>query len=173
MLGRRDLRRDAHAPHLRVRLGLLGVQDALTLALLPGRGLIEAQSAACERSRVRPPLQTNAILDGAFAVFEQRGYAQACVKEIAQEEGVAKPTVYNQPRTSGGARPAQRCSRPSHATTTLTCSPPSSSSAVSWNSPLPVTDASGARYPRTLRGQRRRPPPMRRSSASAVSGPNS
>ncbi|WP_406097468.1 hypothetical protein [Kitasatospora purpeofusca] len=29
------------------------------------------------------------------------------------------------PRTSGGARAAPRCSRPSHATTTLTCSPPS------------------------------------------------
>ncbi|MFH8791040.1 TetR/AcrR family transcriptional regulator [Streptomyces sp. NPDC017941] len=36
-----------------------------------------------------------AILDGAFAVFARRGYAQACVKEIAQEAGVAKPTVYN------------------------------------------------------------------------------
>ncbi|MEV0259122.1 TetR/AcrR family transcriptional regulator [Streptomyces sp. NPDC050732] len=36
-----------------------------------------------------------AILDGAFTVFARRGYAQACVKEIAQEAGVAKPTVYN------------------------------------------------------------------------------
>jgi AcrR family transcriptional regulator len=36
-----------------------------------------------------------AILDGAFAVFARRGYAQACVKEIAQEACVAKPTVYN------------------------------------------------------------------------------
>lgn len=36
-----------------------------------------------------------AILDGAFAVFARRGYAQACVKEIAQEAGVAKPTVYS------------------------------------------------------------------------------
>ncbi|WP_030781510.1 TetR/AcrR family transcriptional regulator [Streptomyces sp. NRRL S-920] len=36
-----------------------------------------------------------AILDGAFAVFARRGYAQTCVKEIAQEAGVAKPTVYN------------------------------------------------------------------------------
>ncbi|MFB9523635.1 TetR/AcrR family transcriptional regulator [Streptomyces cremeus] len=36
-----------------------------------------------------------AILDGAFAVFARRGYAQACVKEIADEAGVAKPTVYS------------------------------------------------------------------------------
>ncbi|WP_331744058.1 TetR/AcrR family transcriptional regulator [Kitasatospora sp. NBC_01300] len=36
-----------------------------------------------------------AILDGAFMVFARRGYAQACVQEIAQEAGVAKPTVYN------------------------------------------------------------------------------
>ncbi|MFD8573631.1 TetR/AcrR family transcriptional regulator [Streptomyces sp. NPDC059639] len=36
-----------------------------------------------------------AILDAAFAVFARRGYAQACVQEIAEEAGVAKPTVYN------------------------------------------------------------------------------
>lgn len=36
-----------------------------------------------------------AILDAAFTVFARRGYAQACVKEIADEAGVAKPTVYN------------------------------------------------------------------------------
>jgi TetR/AcrR family transcriptional regulator, mexJK operon transcriptional repressor len=36
-----------------------------------------------------------AILEGAFVVFARRGYAQACVKEIAAEAGVAKPTVYN------------------------------------------------------------------------------
>lgn len=36
-----------------------------------------------------------AILNGAFTVFARRGYAQACVKEIAAEAGVAKPTVYN------------------------------------------------------------------------------
>ena len=36
-----------------------------------------------------------AILDGAFAVFARRGYSQACVQEIADEAGVAKPTVYN------------------------------------------------------------------------------
>ncbi|MBT2230477.1 TetR/AcrR family transcriptional regulator [Nonomuraea sp. NEAU-A123] len=36
-----------------------------------------------------------AILRGAFAVFARQGYAQACVQEIANEAGVAKPTVYN------------------------------------------------------------------------------
>jgi AcrR family transcriptional regulator len=36
-----------------------------------------------------------AILDAAFAVFARRGYAQTCVKEIAETAGVAKPTVYN------------------------------------------------------------------------------
>ncbi|RCV57805.1 TetR/AcrR family transcriptional regulator [Marinitenerispora sediminis] len=36
-----------------------------------------------------------AILDAAFTVFARRGYAQACVQEIAEEAGVAKPTVYN------------------------------------------------------------------------------
>ncbi|MFF3752564.1 TetR/AcrR family transcriptional regulator [Streptomyces sp. NPDC002018] len=36
-----------------------------------------------------------AILEGAFTVFARRGYAKACVQEIADEAGVAKPTVYN------------------------------------------------------------------------------
>ncbi|MFI9560265.1 TetR/AcrR family transcriptional regulator [Nonomuraea endophytica] len=36
-----------------------------------------------------------AILRGAFTVFARQGYAQACVQEIADEAGVAKPTVYN------------------------------------------------------------------------------
>ncbi|MBF6191686.1 TetR/AcrR family transcriptional regulator [Nocardia implantans] len=36
-----------------------------------------------------------AILDAAFAVFARRGYAQACVQEIAEEACVAKPTIYN------------------------------------------------------------------------------
>nr|QEO73960.1 TetR family transcriptional regulator [uncultured bacterium] len=36
-----------------------------------------------------------AILAAAFEVFARRGYAQACVKEIAEVAGVAKPTVYN------------------------------------------------------------------------------
>jgi len=36
-----------------------------------------------------------AILSAAFAVFARQGYANACVKEIASEAGVAKPTVYN------------------------------------------------------------------------------
>ncbi|MCX4674033.1 TetR/AcrR family transcriptional regulator [Streptomyces sp. NBC_01433] len=36
-----------------------------------------------------------AILEGAFTVFARRGYDQAGVQEIADEAGVAKPTVYN------------------------------------------------------------------------------
>lgn len=36
-----------------------------------------------------------AILDAAFTVFARRGYAQACVQEIAEEAHVAKPTVYS------------------------------------------------------------------------------
>ncbi|MEU6765637.1 TetR/AcrR family transcriptional regulator [Streptomyces sp. NPDC046853] len=36
-----------------------------------------------------------AILDAAFVVFARRGYAQACVQEIAEEARVAKPTVYS------------------------------------------------------------------------------
>lgn len=37
----------------------------------------------------------HAILQAAFAVFARRGYAGAGVQEIADEAGVAKPTVYN------------------------------------------------------------------------------
>lgn len=36
-----------------------------------------------------------AILGAAFTVFARQGYGQACVQEIADEAGVAKPTVYN------------------------------------------------------------------------------
>lgn len=36
-----------------------------------------------------------AILAAAFVVFARRGYDQACMQEIADEAGVAKPTVYN------------------------------------------------------------------------------
>jgi TetR/AcrR family transcriptional regulator, mexJK operon transcriptional repressor len=36
-----------------------------------------------------------AILEVAFEVFARRGYDQACVQEIADQAGVAKPTVYN------------------------------------------------------------------------------
>jgi TetR/AcrR family transcriptional repressor of mexJK operon len=35
-----------------------------------------------------------AILAGAFTVFARKGYAQACMQEIADEAGVAKPTMY-------------------------------------------------------------------------------
>ncbi|MGN5636821.1 TetR/AcrR family transcriptional regulator [Streptomyces sp. AC154] len=36
-----------------------------------------------------------AILGAAFTVFAQRGYARACMEEIAEVAGVAKHTVYN------------------------------------------------------------------------------
>ncbi|WP_235002711.1 TetR/AcrR family transcriptional regulator [Actinacidiphila paucisporea] len=36
-----------------------------------------------------------AILDAAFTVFTRRGYAAAGMQEIADEAGVAKPTLYN------------------------------------------------------------------------------
>ncbi|MBW4722357.1 TetR/AcrR family transcriptional regulator [Saccharothrix obliqua] len=36
-----------------------------------------------------------AILDAAFVVFAQAGFEGACVRKIAAEAGVAKPTVYN------------------------------------------------------------------------------
>ncbi|MEW2517543.1 TetR/AcrR family transcriptional regulator [Actinacidiphila alni] len=36
-----------------------------------------------------------AILDAAFTVFANRGYAGACMEEIAEVAGVAKHTVYN------------------------------------------------------------------------------
>ncbi|MEC3919571.1 TetR/AcrR family transcriptional regulator [Nocardia sp. CDC160] len=37
----------------------------------------------------------HAILEAALTVFARRGYAQACVQEIADAAAVAKPTVYN------------------------------------------------------------------------------
>ncbi|WP_331748885.1 TetR/AcrR family transcriptional regulator [Streptomyces chartreusis] len=36
-----------------------------------------------------------AILEGAFTVFARQGYAQSCMQDIADEAGVAKPTMYN------------------------------------------------------------------------------
>ncbi|MEV0333552.1 TetR/AcrR family transcriptional regulator [Nocardia sp. NPDC050717] len=49
-------------------------------------------AAATGRGRID---KRRAILDAAFTVFARRGYAQACVQEIADVAGVAKPTVYN------------------------------------------------------------------------------
>ncbi|MFJ9448089.1 TetR/AcrR family transcriptional regulator [Kitasatospora sp. NPDC101235] len=54
--------------------------EVSTGARRTGRGRIERRQA---------------ILDAAFTVFARRGYANTCVQEIAQEAGVAKPTVYN------------------------------------------------------------------------------
>lgn len=53
-----------------------------------------ASSGASGVSRGRVD-KRQAILDAAFVVFARRGYAQACVQEIAQEARVAKPTVYS------------------------------------------------------------------------------
>ncbi|MCL8013431.1 TetR/AcrR family transcriptional regulator [Streptomyces sp. AS02] len=53
-----------------------------------------ASSGAKGSSRGRVD-KRQAILDAAFAVFARRGYAQACVQEIAEEARVAKPTVYS------------------------------------------------------------------------------
>ncbi|WP_405794587.1 TetR/AcrR family transcriptional regulator [Streptomyces sp. NBC_01506] len=50
------------------------------MAATPSRGRIDKRQA---------------ILEGAFTVFARRGYAQACVQDIANAAGVAKPTVYN------------------------------------------------------------------------------
>lgn len=52
----------------------------------PGSGLARTSGRIDKR---------NAILGSAFTVFARLGYATACVKEIASEAGVAKPTVYN------------------------------------------------------------------------------
>ena len=48
--------------------------------------------AAAPRGRID---KRQAILGAAFAVFARRGYERTCVQEIADEAGVAKPTVYN------------------------------------------------------------------------------
>jgi AcrR family transcriptional regulator len=53
-------------------------------------------SAASARKPQRGRIdKRQAILDAAFTVFAREGYANACVKEIAAEANVAKPTVYN------------------------------------------------------------------------------
>ncbi|TMR90976.1 TetR/AcrR family transcriptional regulator [Nonomuraea basaltis] len=49
-------------------------------------------SSTVSRGRID---KRQAILEGAFTVFARQGYAQSCVQEIADEAGVAKPTVYN------------------------------------------------------------------------------
>ncbi|GAA4602423.1 TetR/AcrR family transcriptional regulator [Actinoallomurus liliacearum] len=53
-------------------------------------------TASTKRSAPRGRIDKRvAILDAAFTVFARRGYEQACVQEIAEVAGVAKPTVYN------------------------------------------------------------------------------
>ncbi|MFC4563270.1 TetR/AcrR family transcriptional regulator [Nocardiopsis mangrovi] len=55
-------------------------------------GVTAAAGRAAPRGRID---KRQAILDAAFTVFARRGYGQACVREIAEVAGVAKPTVYN------------------------------------------------------------------------------
>ncbi|KQZ16560.1 MULTISPECIES: hypothetical protein [Streptomyces] len=55
-------------------------------------------------------------------------------RQLKADRYPAGPPTPAAPRTSGGARPAPRCSRPSHATITLACSRPSSSSTMRWSS---------------------------------------
>lgn len=55
----------------------------------------EVTSPAAQRASRGRIDKRQAILDAAFVVFARRGYAQACVQEIAEEAGVAKPTIYN------------------------------------------------------------------------------
>lgn len=54
--------------------------------------MTNARTTASSRGRID---KRQAILQAAFTVFARQGYAQACVQEIADEAGVAKPTVYN------------------------------------------------------------------------------
>ncbi|MFF6959539.1 TetR/AcrR family transcriptional regulator C-terminal domain-containing protein [Streptomyces sp. NPDC008317] len=55
-----------------------------------------ATSASGNRTASRGRIdKRQAILDAAFAVFAKRGYAGACMEEIAEVAGVAKHTVYN------------------------------------------------------------------------------
>ncbi|WP_040813575.1 TetR/AcrR family transcriptional regulator [Nocardia concava] len=49
-------------------------------------------TAKASRGRID---KRQAILEAALTVFARRGYAQACVQEIADAAAVAKPTVYN------------------------------------------------------------------------------
>ncbi|MFB9907667.1 TetR/AcrR family transcriptional regulator [Allokutzneria oryzae] len=55
-------------------------------------GVTASSGRAAPRGRID---KRQAILAAAFTVFARRGYEQACVREIAEEAGVAKPTVYN------------------------------------------------------------------------------
>ncbi|MYR46960.1 TetR/AcrR family transcriptional regulator [Streptomyces sp. SID5910] len=51
-----------------------------------------AAPRAASRGRID---KREAILSAAFTVFSHRGYARACMEEIAEVAGVAKHTVYN------------------------------------------------------------------------------
>ncbi|MGW6976878.1 hypothetical protein, partial [Streptomyces sp. NPDC054952] len=99
------------------------------------RGLAETARDSLQRT-VR---QAAALAHGDTDFLDR--LAARSPRQLKAARYLAGPPKPAAPRTSGGARPAPRCSRPSHATPTLTCSSPSSSSAVSWSSQLPVTGA--------------------------------
>ncbi|MFD7898772.1 TetR/AcrR family transcriptional regulator [Streptomyces sp. NPDC059743] len=59
---------------------------------MTGASTSEASGGKAPRGRID---KRQAILEAAFTVFAREGYANACVKQIAAEANVAKPTVYN------------------------------------------------------------------------------
>ncbi|MFI8867676.1 TetR/AcrR family transcriptional regulator [Streptomyces sp. NPDC053707] len=63
--------------------------DSRTAESLAGRGRTVKSPS---RGRID---KRQAIRDAAFTVFARRGYENARVREIAEEAGVAKPTVYH------------------------------------------------------------------------------
>ncbi|MCC2280438.1 TetR/AcrR family transcriptional regulator [Streptomyces sp. ET3-23] len=52
----------------------------------------EASRRGASRGRID---KRQVILESAFRTFAREGYGQSCVREIAAEAGVAKPTLYN------------------------------------------------------------------------------
>ncbi|MFF7888970.1 TetR/AcrR family transcriptional regulator [Streptomyces sp. NPDC007896] len=60
------------------------------------RTAASSSTATADRATPRGRIdKRQAILDAAFTVFANRGYARACMEEIAEAAGVAKHTVYN------------------------------------------------------------------------------
>lgn len=63
--------------------------------MLPGVGGTTAAAAVNQASPRGRIDKRRAILDAAFTVFADQGYARACMEDIAEAAGVAKHTVYN------------------------------------------------------------------------------
>nr|WP_258054665.1 TetR/AcrR family transcriptional regulator [Streptomyces sp. Ru71] len=59
---------------------------------MTGTKAAKAPGRTASRGRID---KREAILGAAFTVFARRGYARACMEEIAEVAGVAKHTVYN------------------------------------------------------------------------------